>query len=183
MRFALLSLAALSLGLAACSQQADEAPAAEATGEAGTDPVPEGALPEAILDLQATGLIVPAQAGLEQLDVPFGSLRAATEATLANVLGKAKVSNSPNDCGLTTTAYDGIAINFRDDKFVGYTANAPYVPDLTRTEMLKDPQVKLLEDSTIDGEFTIGSGEQIISGVFVGDAVRALYAGENCIAR
>ena len=191
MRFAVLPLATLALALAACSAEpADNAaPEGEASTAAAdvssinTNTVQPAASDEPTLDLQATGIIVPPQAGFEQLDVPFGSMREATEATLRNVLGEPKISNSPNDCGLTTTAYEGLALSFRDGKFVGYTANAPYVPDLTRAEMLKDPQVKLLEDSTIDGEFTIGSGAKIISGVFVGDEVRALYAGETCIAR
>ena len=183
MRFALLPFAAISLVLGACSQQADEAQPAEASSDQAADIVPEGALPEATLDLQATGLIVPAQGGFEQLDVPFGSMREATEATLSNVLGEPKISNSPNDCGLTTTAYEGMALSFRDGKFVGYNANAPYVPELSREEMLADPQVKLVEGSTIDGEFTIGEGDKAIAGVFVGDEVRALWAGEQCIAR
>lgn len=183
MRRLTFPLAALSLALAACSSETPveegDAPAAEAG-----DPVPEGAMPEATLDLQASGLIVPPQGGFEQLDVPFGSMRAATEATLANVLGEAKARGKTEECGYETTSYEGITLHFRDDKFVGYYANAPYVPELTRVQMLEDPAVKLVEDSTIDGEFTIGDpAGEVIGGVFVGEETRALWAGENCIAR
>ena len=177
-----LAFLALPLALAACNNEADapDAPAAEETAAAET--VEQA--PEATLDLQADGLVVPAQNGFEELSVPFGSNRAATEATLANVLGEPVADNQPNDCGLTTTSYEGMALHFRDDSFVGYYANAPYVPELTREEMLADPMVNALDDTTIDGEFTIGdSPETLISGVFVGDEVRALWAGENCIAR
>ena len=170
-----LAFLALPLMLTACMEEPQDAPApAEETPEQ---------MEEASLDLQASGLIIPAQNGFEQFDIPFGSMRAATEQTLAPVLGEPVAENQPNDCGLTTTSYEGMALHFRDDQFVGYFANAPYVPELSREEMLADPAVQMI-DSTIDGEFTIGTDpENTIGGLFVGDEVRALYAGENCIAR
>ncbi|WP_271078111.1 hypothetical protein [Aurantiacibacter sp. MUD61] len=172
------ALLALPLMLAACN--------GDAPGGDGEALAPEGPEPleNATLDLQATGIIIPPQAGFEQLEVPFGSMREATETTLANIVGDVVGENSENDCGLTSTSFEGLTLNFRDDQFVGYTANAPYVPELSREEMLADPQVSMMEDSTIDGEFMIGTDpENSIGGVFVDDEVRALYAGENCIAR
>ncbi|KLI63668.1 hypothetical protein [Aurantiacibacter marinus] len=182
MRLAYLALPLFAL--AACSQE----PAAEgdAAGMEATAP-----LEDATLDLQATGITIPAQNGFEQLDVPFGSMRAPTEATLANVVGASTGTfdavEGETDCRLNGTSFEGISVSFNADSFVGYYATAPYVPQLTRAEMLADPAVSLVEESSLGEEFTIGEGEQIISGVFSGagdDAVvEALWAGENCIAR
>ncbi len=178
-----LALLALPLMLVACN--------GDAPGEGGqgtpSEAEPTAELP-ATLDLQAGGIIVPPQNGFEQLDVPFGSLRVATEATLTNVLGDPVEQGGPNDCGLTFTAYDGVTLNFREDEFVGYWAEAPFVPELTRSEMLGDAGVSLMEDSTIENEFLIGDPDgAAIAGVFTGAedgaAIRALWAGENCIAR
>lgn len=182
MRLAYLALPLFAL--AACSQE----PAAEADA-----PATEAAEPlaDATLDLQATGIIIPAQNGFEQLDVPFGSMRAPTEATLANVLGASTETfgavEGETDCRLDGTSFEGISVSFSEEGFVGYYATAPYVPQLTRAEMLADAGVSLVADSSLGEEFTIGEGEQIISGLFSGagdDAVvEALWAGENCIAR
>ncbi|KLE35753.1 hypothetical protein [Aurantiacibacter luteus] len=182
-RTAFLSLA---LALAACTPAADDSADTATDAGASTAEVSDDgadAAPRAgTLDLLATGITVPAQGGFEEYSVPFGSPRAATETTLGTVLGEPRAANQPNDCGLTTTSYEGMALHFRDDEFVGWYANAPYVPQLSREEMLADPAVEMA-DSTIDGEFTIERGGQIISGVFAGDEVRGLWAGDNCIAR
>lgn len=187
-QFAFLALPILAL--AACSPaptEDAEAPAdtVETEGDAAAP------LEEATLDLQATGIVIPAQNGFEQLEAPFGSSRAATEATLANVVGASTstfdASAGESDCWLDTTAYEGITLAFSDDSFVGYFASTPYVPELTRAEMLEDPGVAMVEGSSLGDEFTIGTGEAIISGLFTGaedDAtVDALWAGENCIFR
>ena len=183
MRFAAVSAAALSLALAACG---DSAPADEVapTPEASATEVEATAPPVAgdTLDLNAQGINVPAADGSEALSVPFGSLRSAAEASLGTVLGKVLNRDTSGECGYEVTSYEGMGLHFRDGKFVGYYANTPYVPTLSQEEMIADPQVELVE-STIDGEFTIGSGAQMISGVFVNNEVRALWAGEQCIAR
>ncbi|WP_133303946.1 hypothetical protein [Aurantiacibacter aquimixticola] len=168
--------------LAACAPEAEEAEA----------PVEEAATAEpaenATLDLQATGIVVPPQSGFEQLAVPFGSQRVATEATLGNVLGEATGSTAGgDDCALATTQYDGLTAAFSDDQFVGYYATAPYVPDLDRAAMIADSGVEMVEGSTLGEEFTIGSEGALISGLFSGEGedatVEALWAGENCIFR
>lgn len=176
-----LALLTLPLMLAACGDAPGE------DGEAIAPEAAEAVLP-ATLDLQATGLVVPPQNGFEQLDVPFGSMRAATEVTLGNILGDPVEQGGPNDCGLTFTAYEGVTLNFREDEFVGYWAEDPFVPEMSRAEMIGDSMVDIVEDSTIDNEFIIGDpGGAAIAGVFTGaedDAsVQALWAGENCIAR
>ena len=178
-----LVLCALPLLLAACGEPAN-APEESAPENGALEP-----MENAVLDLQGTGIVVPEQAGFEELAVPFGSARAPTEATLANYVGSATdESDTPNECGLTFTQYQGLTLNFRDGEFVGYWAEAPYVPELPRAEFLTTDGVTLIEDSTIDNEFVIGDpNTPTIGGVFDGEgddaAIRALYAGENCIAR
>ncbi|MGB3165710.1 MAG: hypothetical protein WBA68_02930 [Alteraurantiacibacter sp.] len=180
-----LALIALPLALAACSQEPAEQTADEIADEtAATD---AGQQRPTDLDLSANGITIPAQGDFEQLDVPFGSMRAATETTLANVLGEAtEQGGEPNECGLTFTSFPGFTANFRDDEFVGYWAEEPYVPALDRATMLEDPAVEPIE-STLDGEFMITRNGQAISGIFSGEGddatVARLWAGENCIAR
>lgn len=180
-RFALL---ALPLMLAACGQAGeDAAPLTDAEIDAANP------LAGASLDLQGTGIVIPAQAGFEELAVPFGSGRIPTEATLGNVLGDVvDESADPNDCGLTWTSYEGVSLSFRDDQFVGYFAEPPYTDIGSRADLLAADNVALFEESTLGEEFTIGAaGTPLISGLFSGvedDAtVAALWAGENCIAR
>ncbi|AKQ41958.1 hypothetical protein CP97_07845 [Aurantiacibacter atlanticus] len=175
-------LLALPLALAACSQQP------ETDGDAPESAETAAARENVTLDLQATGIVVPPQEGIEQLDVPFGSNRSATEATLANVLGAATGGHEgEGDCALQTTEYPGLTLIFQEEQFVGYMASAPYVPELGRAEMLGDPGVSLVADSTLDGEFAIGTGETTIAGKFSGEddtaQVERLWAGENCIFR
>lgn len=178
-----LAYLALPLMLAACN---GDAPGGDGEALAPEEPQP---LAEATLDLQATGIIVPPQSGFEQLDVPFGSNRAATEATLVNVLGAPTATNGDSgDCWLSTITFDGITLSFNaEEQFVGYYATDPYVPALTRAEMLEDPMVSLYEESTLGEEFQIGSEEAMISGMFTGEGddavVESLWAGENCIYR
>ncbi len=178
-----LALIALPLFLAACGD------APEGEGEAGAGQGTIEPVADATLELQGTGIVIPAQAGFEELAVPFGSARAPTEATLANLVGSAiDESDEPNECGLTFTSFEGLSLNFRDGQFVGYTAEAPYVPETTRGEMLAGDNVTMVEDSTVGEEFVIGAeaGPEI-TGLFLGEsddaAVQMLWAGENCIAR
>ena len=183
-----LSFLAIPLLLVACSPEAEEGGAADdAAAVEDEDGEPYD---EATLDLQATGLIVPAQNGFEQLAVPFGSMRAATEATLANVLGDVSERGENAECGegpMQTTSYRGIVLYFQDDEFVGYTAREPYVPEITRADMLADPAVTRIEDSTLGDEFMIGQeSTDAISGIFAGDGtdedapVEVLWAGMTC---
>lgn len=180
-----LALIALPLTLAACG----DAPGEGGQGIAPEAPTAAEAFAEATIELQGTGIVIPAQSGFEELAVPFGSARAPTEATLGNVLGTAiGESAEPNDCGLTFTAYEGLTLNFRNDAFVGYWAEAPYVPRTSRAQMLADENIALVEDSTVGEEFVIGAAQgPDIAGLFDGESdeagVQALWAGENCVAR
>lgn len=184
MRFT-VTAAPFLLALAACNPSAEE-PAGSA--ETATQ---EGApASDATLDLQATGIVVPAQGGADQLDVPFGSTRAAAEASLGSVAGAVTERGENAECGagpLEMTHYDGLVLLFSEDKLAGWSATAPYVPPLTRAEMLADPAVKRIEGSTLGEEFTIGLGSEVISGLFAGAedgaAVETLWAGANCVFR
>ena len=181
-----IALIALPFMLAACS---GDAPGENGQGTASEDAELAEAMANAMLDLQGTGIVIPAQSGFEELAVPFGSARAPTEATLGNVVGRAiDESGEPDECGLTFTRYEGLNLTFRDGQFVGYYAQSPYVPETTRGEMLADANISMVEDSTVGEEFVIGAAEgPDIAGLFSGEgddaAVRALWAGENCIAR
>ncbi|RPF70594.1 hypothetical protein [Aurantiacibacter spongiae] len=182
---ATLVLAIPALLLAAgCSQEAD--PDGTANQQAFEEPtVPAD---EATLDLEANGIVVPAQGGFERLSAPFGSLRDATETTLATVLGEVTGRADNADCPagpLATTEYDGITLYFQDGEFAGYAAREPYVPELSRAEMVADPGVSLVEGSTLGEEFTIGQeGGPLISGLFSGEGddarVETLWAGTVC---
>ncbi len=182
-----LALIALPLMLAACGDSPDGT--AGEGGPAGDPAGAENPMADATIELQGTGIVIPAQAGFEELAVPFGSARAPTEATLGNVLGSAvDESDAPNDCGLTYTAYEGLSLNFRDGQFVGYWAEPPYVPETTRAAMLADANINMVDDSTVGEEFVMGAAEvPDIGGLFDGEgddaSVEALWAGENCIAR
>lgn len=180
-RFAVFAV--LPLMLAAC-QQAAEAP--EEAADTAAAPAED-----ATLDLQATGIVIPAQGGAEQLDIPFGSARAAAEATLGSVVGAVRERGENGECGagpMQVTQYEGLVLLFQDDKLVGWSARSPYVPELTRAEMLADPLVARVEGSTLGEEFTIGNPAlPLISGLFAGAedgaAVETLWAGANCVAR
>ncbi|TIX50289.1 hypothetical protein [Alteraurantiacibacter aquimixticola] len=183
--------------LAACGQSGEGgASGAEPDGEAAvSDAVAadEASLgPKDMIDLQASGITVPAQDGDETLEVPFGSLREATEATLAGVLGDVLSRQEYEECPggpLAVTEYAGLSLTFNeDDRFVGWFARAPYTPADSRSAMLAADGVMLEEDSTLGEEFTIGDpAGPIISGLFAGEgddaAVEALWAGTNCIFR
>ena len=181
----LVILAVLPMLLTAC-QQAAEAPEGEAVAAETAAPAED-----ATLDLQATGIVIPAQGGAGQLDIPFGSGRAAAEASIGSVAGAVERRGENGECGagpMQITEYDALVLHFQQDKLVGWSASAPYVPQLTRAEMLADPAVALLEGSTLGEEFTIGTeGGPVISGLFTGAddnaAVETLWSGASCVFR
>lgn len=179
-----IPLAAM-LALAAC--ESDTSPA----GEAEVDVAADASGDPATIDLQAGGLTLPPQDGEEALEVPFGSMRSATEITLATVLGEVSARESNGECpagAMEMTRYEGLVLNFQDDKFVGWSATEPYLPTETRAQLLANGGIELVDDSTLGEEFTIGdTAVAAISGMFTGaqdDAqVSSLWAGTNCIFR
>jgi len=174
----------LALASAACSQGEESAPAQQ-------QEVVDVEKLEHVVDLQATGLAVPPQGGEEQLDVPFGSRMEAAEATLAGVLGDKLASATNAECPagpVESSSYEGLTLNFQDGGFVGWMAEAPYLPRESRAQLLASDTVTLVEGSTLGEEFVIGNPDGLsISGLFdaVGDdaKVSRMWAGVNCIFR
>ena len=147
--------------------------------------------PKDSIDLQAGGLAVPAQDGDEVLEVPFGSMRAAAEATLADVLGEVVSRTENAECGagpLQLTQYNGLTLNFQDGRLVGWFARDPYLPTALRDELLAGDGIVMVPESTLGEEFEIGDPPgAAISGVFASEdsdaKVTGLWAGTNCLFR
>ena len=176
------------LALAACQQPAQE-PAAEEPADAAADPV-EGAS-KASVQLGGGGIVVPAQGGDAQLELPFGSTRAATEASLAAVLGEQTGTGAVEECpaGPATTAeYTDMQLTFQDDKFVGWMAEGIYLPTETLGALKASGGLTAVPESTLGAEYVMGEeGGPIITVLFAGDedGARAaqMWSGVNCIFR
>ncbi len=191
MRHLVLSLSVLAL--AACSANDGAGEEGAGQGDAAQPAVDAPALPgtSATIDLQATGLVIPPQMGTDLLEVPFGSLRAGAETSLAVTLGDVRARTSNDECPagpLAMTEYEGLTLTFQDDRLVGWSAHDPYLPEATRGDMLAAGEATMFADSSLGEEFTIGQDPgPYISGMFDGggdDAhVEMLWAGTNCIFR
>ncbi len=180
----------LALALASCGTGDEEGVEQDGTAaDLAEDTVEAGG--KDTLDLLASGLSVPAQDGDQLLEVPFGSVRAATEASLAAVLGEEIERGETAECPpgpMQWTQYEGVTLNFQEDRFVGWFATEPYLPLETRGELIAAGSVTMFEDSTLGEEFTIGNPElRTISGLFADEGDEAqvigLWAGLNCIFR
>ncbi|MDO9369631.1 MAG: hypothetical protein Q7T68_13770 [Sphingopyxis sp.] len=189
--------------LAACKPAADKAPA-------DADPVVP-AVPEAKADgpnaattavsLDGEGLrFVDKTSGKASL-LAFGVPRAQAETALANVAGKEDDRSTNEECGAGTmefTRYDAMTLNFQGGKFVGwFLGNEPGAQaystmsgigvGTTRAKAAESVSIIDLEDSTLGEEFSIGSGDNVVGGMFAapGEAAKidALFAGTNCFFR
>ena len=182
-----ISMAAM-LVLAAC-QQAEPAPDVEPTPEASADPL-EAATKDSV-QLGGGGIVVPAQNGEEQLEVPFGSMRDAAETTLAAVLGERTGTGAVEECPVgpvMTSDYADMQLTFQDDKFVGWMAEGQYLPTETLGAFKAQSGVSAVEDSTLGAEYTMGAdGGPIITVLFDGEGDEAtaskMWAGATCIFR
>ena len=181
-----ISISAL-LMLAACQQQA--AQPVDEPSEAPSDPLADAT--KASVQLGGGGIVVPAQAGDAQLELPFGSLRNATETSLAAVLGEKTGSSAQDECPVgpvMTTDYDDMTLSFQNDKFAGWMAEGQYLPTETLGEFKAQQGVTAVPDSTLGSEYTMGEeGGPIITVLFdgTGDDAKAskMWAGANCIFR
>ncbi|TNE62142.1 MAG: hypothetical protein EP341_00420, partial [Sphingomonadales bacterium] len=75
------------------------------------------------VNLDATGITVPAQGDIETNIIPFGTVRANAEDALHAALGSVKDRQGNAGCPagpMSSTKYDGITLNFQKDKFVGW---------------------------------------------------------------
>lgn len=131
----------------------------------------------------------------------FGVPRAQAETALANVAGQADDRSTNDECGagpLQFTRYDAMTLNFQDGKFVGwFLGNEPGAAaystasgigiGTTRAKAAASVTIVDLEDSTLGEEFSIGTGDNVVGGMFAapGDAAKidALFAGVNCFFR
>jgi hypothetical protein len=199
-KFTTLAMVAL---VAACKPAADKAPV-------DADPVAP-AVPEAKLDgpnvattavsLDGEGLRFVDKASGKTSLLAFGVPRGQAETALANVAGKEDDRSTNAECGagsMEFTRYDAMTLNFQDDKFVGwflgnepgaraYSTMSGIAIGTTRAKAKETVSIVDLEDSTLGEEFSIGSGDNAIGGMFAapGDAAKidALFAGVNCFFR
>ena len=198
----MMALAMVAL-LAACKPAAEKAPA---PAEVSAPPVPDTkadgpAAGTTVISLDGEGLrFIDKSSGKASL-LAFGVPRAQAETALANVAGQADDRSTNDECGagpMQFTRYDAMTLNFQDDKFVGwFLGNEPGAAAFsttsgiaigtTRTRAAESVSIIDVEDSTLGEEFTIGSGENVVGGMFAapGDAAKidALFAGVNCFFR
>ena len=107
------------------------------------------------------------------------------------MLGEVLESGANAECPagpVESTSYEGLTLNYQEDAFAGWMAEAPYLPPETRAELLGQDGIALVEDSTLGEEFVIGDPAGLsISGLFdgAGDDARVIrmWAGVNCIFR
>lgn len=176
---------AAALLLAACSGAGREG--ASASGD-------EWAL---ILDSQG---VVFRRGEAEYRRFPFGSSRAEVEAMATEVYGPNSGTRTANaECGagpMAFTAYGPIHLNYLNEQLSGWRAEQGamalteegIVPGITRAQLDRQRGVRLIEGSTLPGEFEYATpGGGLIGGVLHGtgdDAiVEVLFAGANCFFR
>lgn len=196
------TLAMMAL-LAACKPAADKAPA---DADPVAPPVPEAKIDGPNAATTAVGLdgeglrFIDKSSGKASL-LAFGVPRAQAEAALANVAGKEDDRSTNEECGagpMEFTRYDAMTLNFQDGKFAGwflgnepgasfYSTPSGIAVGTTRAKAQESVAIVDLEDSTLGEEFSIGTGDHVIGGMFAapGDSAKidALFAGTNCFFR
>ena len=199
-KFTTLAMVAL---LAACKPAADKAPA---DAEPVAPPVPAAsadgpAAATTAVSLDGEGLrFIDKSSGKASL-LAFGVPRAQAETALANVAGQEDDRSTNEECGagaMEFTRYDAMTLNFQDGKFVGwflgnepgasaYSTTSGIAIGTTRAKAAESVSIIDVEDSTLGEEFSIGTGENVVGGMFAapGDAAKvdALFAGVNCFFR
>ena len=191
--------------LAACKPAADKAPAeADAVPVAPRVPEAKADGPNAAttaVSLDGEGLRFVDQTSGKTSLLAFGVPRAQAEAALANVAGKEDDRSTNAECGAGTmefTRYDAMTLNFQDGKFAGwflgnepgadsYSTMSGIAVGTTRAKAAESVTIVDIEDSTLGEEFSIGTGDKAIGGMFAapGDTAKidALFAGVNCFFR
>lgn len=200
-KLAMLTLFAL---LAACKPAADKPAAVDDTVDA--PPMPEAkadgpAAATTAVSLDGEGLrFVDKNDGKTSL-LAFGVPRAQAEEALGRVAGKADDRSTNEECGagpMEFTRFDAMTLNFQEGKFVGwflgnengaseYSTMSGIGIGTTRAKARESVSIIDVEDSTLGEEFSIGSGENVVGGMFAepGEAAKidALFAGANCFFR
>ncbi|PKP87034.1 MAG: hypothetical protein CVT78_07765 [Alphaproteobacteria bacterium HGW-Alphaproteobacteria-17] len=189
--------------LAACKPAPEKTPAATETA---APPVPEAkadgpAAATTAVSLDGEGLrFIDKSSGKASL-LAFGVARAQAEAALANVAGKEDDRSTSDECGagpMQFTRYDAMTLNFQDGRFVGwflgnepgaraYSTMSGIAIGTTRAKAGESASIVDVEDSTLGEEFSIGTGDNVVGGMFAapGDTAKidALFAGVNCFFR
>ena len=197
-----VTLAMIGL-LAACNPAADKAPV---DADPVAPPVPEAkadgpAAATTAVGLDSEGLrFVDKVSGKTSL-LAFGVPRAEAETALANVAGKEDDRSTNEECGvgpMEFTRYDAMTLNFQDGKFAGwflgnepganiYSTMSGIAIGTTRAKAAESVTIVDLEDGTLGEEFSIGTGDKVVGGMFAapGEAAKidALFAGTNCFFR
>ena len=185
MRAIAVSLIA-SLALAGCDASgggAQEETPAEAP--APSEPVAQGKVV-----LSADGVA----AGSESFR--FNAGRSEVDSAVAAVLGEPSERSENAECGagpVQFSTFDGLTLNYQDDRLVGWFAegsdNIVTVDGIATgvpfTQLQGERQAAMVEDTTLDGEFSYASADGADIGGFV-DAqgnVASLNAGVNCFFR
>ncbi|QCB53478.1 hypothetical protein E5675_02820 [Sphingopyxis sp. PAMC25046] len=197
-----MTLAMIGL-LAACKPTAEKAPV-DADPVAPPVPVAKADGPNAAttaVSLDGEGLrFIDKTSGKTSL-LAFGVPRAQAETALANVAGREDDRSTNAECGagmMEFTRYDAMTLNFQDGKFAGwFLGNEPGADSYstmngiavgtTRAKAKESVTIIDVDDSTLGEEFSIGTGDRVIGGMFAapGDAatIDALFAGANCFFR
>ena len=194
----------LLAALAACKPAPDKA--ADDTAVPGAPPMPEAkadgpAAATTAVSLDGEGLrFVDKTSGKTSL-LAFGVPRTQAEAALARVAGKADDRSANEECGagpMEFTRFDAMTLNFQDGKFVGwflgdengaseYSTMSGIGVGTTRARAQESVSIADVENSTLGEEFSIGTGDHVIGGMFAepGAAAKidALFAGDNCFFR
>lgn len=199
----LLALA-LVASLAACKPAVERPAAAEDTVDA--PPMPEAkangpAAATTAVSLDAEGLRFVDKASGKTSLLAFGVPRAEAEEALARVDGKADDRSTNEECGagpMEFTRFDAMTLNFQDGKFVGwflgnengasqYSTMSGIAIGTTRAKAKQSVSIVDVPDSTLGEEFSIGTGDHVMGGIFAEpgeDAkIDALFAGANCFFR
>ena len=189
--------------LAACKPAADKAPADR---DPVAPPVPETkadgpAAGTTAVSLDGEGLRFIDKATGKASLLAFGVPRAQAEEALARVMGTLDDRSTNEECGAGTmdfTRFDAMTLNFQQGKFVGwFLGNEPGADQYstlsgiaigtTRAKAAESVKLVAIEDSTLGEEFSLGSEENSVGGMFAapGDTAKidALFAGANCFFR
>lgn len=196
---------AVLLLVAACKPAADNS-AAEGDKAPVAPEMPEGkadgpAAATTAVSLDGEGLrFIDKTSGKASL-LTFGVPRAQAEEALARVAGKLDDRSTNEECGagpMEFTRFDAMTLNFQGGKFVGwflgdesgaatYSTASGIGIGTTRGKAAQSVTIADVPDSTLGEEFSIGTGEHVVGGIFAepGDAAKidALFAGDNCFFR
>lgn len=197
-----LAILAAALALAGCSGSEPEQQGTQAAApSAAPSAIPEQWKDEpAALALMADGLSLLPVGVFQPQVIAFGTPRAEVEKAAASAFPGVAAERSSNDeCGagpMEFTRYGTLTLNFQDGKFAGWFADSPpniatidgIRPGVTRAELERERPVELVEETTLDGEFsyTLPNNTQI-AGFFEGEGgaavVQSLNAGVDCFFR